>query len=57
MSFSKLMYEIRVQAQQDKTMLEGMAESLRSGSDFSFDPYEMADLLDRLRKEHVDHMA
>ena len=57
MSVHKLMNEIRFQAQQEKVMLESMAESLRSGSNFSFDPYDMADLLDRLREEHVDHLV
>ena len=63
MSAHKLMNEIRLQAQQDKAMLESMARLLRTGSDFSLDPndmfdhYDMADLLDRLREEHVDHLV
>ena len=53
----KLMREIQEQHRQDKVMLESMSAALRSGMQFSFNNNDMADLLDRLREEHVDHMV
>lgn len=53
----KLMREIQAQYAQDKAMMESMSASLRSGMLFSFNNNDMADLLDRLREEHIDHMV
>ena len=57
MDWEELMQTAAAQYAQDKAMLESMSDSLRSGEAFSFNPHDMADLLDRLRKDHIDHMV
>jgi hypothetical protein len=53
----ELLAGVRRQAEQDKAMLESMSASLRARLDFSFNPDDMADLLDRLREEHFEHLT
>lgn len=44
------------QAQIDAAMLKSMAASFRGNLPFSFSSDDMADLLDRLRADHIDHL-
>lgn len=52
----ELMAEVQRKAERDEAMLSSMAASLRSGMGFSFNPIDMAELLEELRDEHVTHL-
>lgn len=54
---SELMNAVHEDNKRKQAMLKSMATSFRSGLQFSFYGSDMADLLDELREEHVDHMV
>ncbi len=57
MNLAKVIAETKDQADKDSLMLKDMANSLRNGSEFLFSKSNMADMLDRLREDHVDHLT
>lgn len=53
----EIFVQVKKQAELDSYMLKSMASSFRGGIPFSFNNQDMADLLDRLRSDHVEHLC